>query len=180
MNDSQKCWQDFLSGDKKALSDIFLQYHDALFRYGMKLSGSESLVKDCIQDLFLKLWKNRAHLKPVENPRPYLFKSIRNHIIDSLSLRKSQISIDGDFEHPFDIEFSPEDFMINIQVTAEIRQQVIGALNKLMPRQREVIFLRYFEEQPFETISLIMDMNVQSVRNILHRAMEAMRSMMPA
>ena len=56
-----------MQGDKAALSEIFLQFHDDLFRYGLKLSHSENMVKDAIQDLFLKLWKNRSNLKPVEN-----------------------------------------------------------------------------------------------------------------
>ena len=67
MNQNHYLWQNFLQGDKEALSGIFLNVHDDLFRYGFKLSGNENLVKDAIQDLFLKLWKNRSNLKPVEN-----------------------------------------------------------------------------------------------------------------
>ena len=67
MNQNHYLWQNFLQGDKEALSGIFLNFHDDLFRYGFKLSGNENLVKDAIQDLFLKLWKNRSNLKPVEN-----------------------------------------------------------------------------------------------------------------
>ena len=180
MTDSQNRWQGFLDGNKDDLSEIFMNYYDDLFRYGMKLSGNENLVKDNIQDLFLKLWKNRSNLHPVENPKPYLFKSLRNHIIDSLALQKPLVSLKEDFEHPFEIIYSPEDFLINSQVTEETRQKVIRALNKLMPRQREAIYLRYLEELDFETISHVMDINVQSVRNSLHRGMEALRQLMLA
>ena len=178
MTDSQSLWQNFLQGDKAALSEIFLQYHDDLFLYGLKLSGNENLVKDTLQDLFLKLWKNHENLKPVENLKPYLFKSLRNHIIDSLELRKPMISIEDDFEHPFEIVYSTEDFVINAQVTKDTRKSVIDTLNKLVPRQREVIYLRYFEELDFETIAVIMNINVQSARNTLHRSMVALRDLM--
>ena len=178
MINSENLWQGFLNGNKAALSEIFIQYHDDLFRYGLKLSGNENLVKDCIQDLFLKLWKNRSNLHPVENLKPYLFKSLRNHIIDSLALQKPMVNLKEDFEHPFEIIYSPEDFLINSQITDETRQKVIHALNQLMPRQREAIYLRYFEELDFETISQVMDINVQSVRNSLHRGMEALRKLM--
>ena len=65
MNNNPHLWQNFLRGDKSALSEIFLSVHDDLFRYGLKLTGDENLVKDAIQDLFLKLWKNRSNLKPI-------------------------------------------------------------------------------------------------------------------
>ncbi len=178
MNQKQHLWLNFLQGDKAALSEIFLQYHDDLYRYGVKLAGNENLVKDAIQDLFLKLWKNRSNLKPVEVLKPYLFKSLRNHLIDSLELTKTSIPIEDNFEHPFEIVYSAEDFVINAQVTEDMRRQVIHALNKLMPRQREAIYLRYFEELDFETIAAVMDVNVQSLRNTLHRGITALRELM--
>jgi RNA polymerase sigma factor (sigma-70 family) len=178
MIQNQYLWLHFLEGDKNAMSEIFLQFHDDLFRYGVKLAGDENLVKDSIQDLFLKLWKNRTNLKPVENLKPYLFKSLRNHIIDSLELRKSTVSIENDFEHSFEVVYSTEDFLINSQVTKDTRKQIIDALNQLMPRQREAIYLRYFEELDFDTIATVMDMNVQSARNLLHRGISALREKM--
>jgi RNA polymerase sigma factor (sigma-70 family) len=178
MIQNQYLWLHFLEGDKNALSEIFLKFHDDLFRYGVKLAGDENLVKDSIQDLFLKLWKNRTNLKPVENLKPYLFKSLRNHIIDSLELRKYTVSIENDFEHSFEVVYSTEDFLINSQVTKDTRKQIIDALNQLMPRQREAIYLRYFEELDFDTIATVMDMNVQSARNVLHRGISALREKM--
>ncbi len=56
----------------------------------------------------------------------------------------------------------------------------IKALNELTSRQREAIYLRYFEELEFETIAIIMETNVQSVRNTIYRGMEVMRDFMLA
>ena len=154
-------WESFLQSDKKALSVIFLNHYDDLLRYGCKLAGDQNIAKDCIQDLFLKLWKNRANLRPIENIKPYLFKSLRNHIVDSLDLQKNNIAIDMDWEYPFSMVYSHEDFIITDQVAETIRINVIEALNKLKPRQREAIYLRYFEELDFEIIAQVMEMNVQ-------------------
>ncbi|MBK7711832.1 MAG: sigma-70 region 4 domain-containing protein [Bacteroidales bacterium] len=49
-------------------------------------------------------------------------------------------------------------------------------LNLLPPRQRHVIYLRYFEEMEFENISQVMNMNVQSVRNSISRGLQVMRN----
>jgi RNA polymerase sigma factor (sigma-70 family) len=170
-----KTWQSFLEGDKEALSEIFQDTYDDLYRYGHKLTFNYDIVEDAIQDLFLKLWKNRLNLKPVDNIKPYLFKSLRNHIIDSFYLIKT-VPVNQD-DLPA-IVYSHEDFIIDSQVTEEIRNRVIEALNQLPPKQREIIYLRYFEEIDFETIASIMDINVQSVRNTIHRGMVSMRELM--
>jgi RNA polymerase sigma factor (sigma-70 family) len=178
MSDSIE-WQKFQSGDKDALSGIFLSYHDDLFRYGLKLSGNQDVAEDCIQDLFLKLWKNRQRLKQVEHIKSYLLRSLRNHLHDSLELSQNNTtSIENTDENIFQVEYSPEDFLINSQVSEETRNRVIEALNQLTPRQREAIYLRYFEEMDFETIAHVMEMNIQSVRNTIFRGMQVMRDLM--
>jgi RNA polymerase sigma factor (sigma-70 family) len=171
-------WDSFLSGDKSALSDIFLNYHDDLFRYGMRLARNNEMVKDAIQDLFLKLWKNRKTIRSVGHIKPYLLKSLRNHIIDNLELQKPVTFQETDSESVLDISYSLEDFIPNNQVEEETRVKVIEALNNLTPRQREIIYLRYFEELDFATIAQVMGMNIQSVRNTIHRGMQTLRNLM--
>lgn len=176
--DEQNRWQQFLQGKQQALSEIFLSHHDDLFRYGLKLTGNQEMVKDCIQDLFLKLWKNRDRLKMVQSIKPYLFKSLRNHLIDSLELQKAHLPITDESGEHFHLTYFQEDFVTNEIVSRETRQQVLDVINQLTERQREAIYLRYFQDLEFETIAQIMDMNVQSVRNTLHRAMQFMRDLM--
>ena len=169
-------WSLFLQGDKHAFSEIFLASHDNLFRYGMKLTRDPELINDCIQNLFLKLWKNRSNLKPVQDIKPYLFKSLRHHIIDILELKRQTLPIDQDIEELLMVEYSAEDFMISRQVEKETQEKIIRLLNQLTPRQRHAIYLRYFEEMEFENIAQIMDMHVQSVRNLISRGLQLMRN----
>jgi RNA polymerase sigma factor (sigma-70 family) len=178
MKENQLLWRSFLEGNKEAIGTIFLLVHDDLYRYGLKLSGNANLVEDSIQDLFLQLWKNRQNLKPIDNLKPYLFKSFRNHVIDNLELQNPVMHIESDFEHPFEVTYSHEDFIIRQQVSEENLLKITDALNNLSSRQREAIYLRFFEELDFETIAIIMDMNVQSVRNTLHRGLQALRNLM--
>lgn len=178
MRENQLLWKSFLQGNKEALATIFLLFHDDLFRYGLKLAGNNDLVEDSLQDLFLQLWKNRQNLKPVDNLKPYLFKSFRNHIIDNIELQNPVVHIEIDFEHPFEVTYSPEDFIIQQQVSEENQFKIAEALNNLSSRQREAIYLRYFEDLDFDMIAIIMDMNVQSVRNTLHRGLQSLRNIL--
>jgi RNA polymerase sigma factor (sigma-70 family) len=175
MNESY-WWLLFLKGDKHAFSEIYLAFHDDLYRYGIRLNRDPETVNDCIQNLFLKLWKNRNNLKPVKEIKPYLFRSLRNHIVDILELEKKTLPINQEVEEVCAIEFNAEDFMISSQIEKEMQEKIINLLNQLPPRQRHAIYLRYFEEMEFENISQVMNMNIQSVRNSISRGLRVMRN----
>jgi RNA polymerase sigma factor (sigma-70 family) len=99
-------------------------------------------------------------------------------MIDNLELRNPVMHIESDFEHPFEVTYSHEDFIIGQQVSEENLLKITDALNDLSSRQREAIYLRYFEELDFDTIAIVMDMNIQSVRNTLHRGLQSLRDLM--
>jgi RNA polymerase sigma factor (sigma-70 family) len=168
-------WPLFLQGDKHAFSEIYLAFHDDLYRYGIKLCRDHETVNDCIQNLFLRLWKNRNNLKPVREVKPYLFRSLRNHIVDIIELEKQTMTLNHEVDEAYAIEFNAEDFIISSQDEKETQEKIISMLNQLPPRQRHAIYLRYFEEMEFETISQVMNMNVQSVRNSICRGLQVMR-----
>ncbi|HXH98742.1 MAG TPA: RagB/SusD family nutrient uptake outer membrane protein [Sphingobacteriaceae bacterium] len=60
-------WKLFVNGNKQAFEEIMLENFKHLFNYGSKFSNDEELVKDVIQELFLKLWEKRANLNPLSN-----------------------------------------------------------------------------------------------------------------
>jgi len=166
-----------LNGDKEALTIIFRLFFDDLFNYGIRLTRNSEIVEDSLQDMFLKLWKNRSNLRVIDNIKPYLFKALRRHIISNLKWGNHYVNYDQQPEELFQLEFSYEDFLINSHINQEKRENLIKALNRLTKRQREAIYLRYFEELEFESISEIMSMKVQSVRNSIHRGLVTLREM---
>ncbi|WP_338870278.1 RNA polymerase sigma factor [Spirosoma sp. SC4-14] len=169
-------WRAVKHGDPEALSRLFLCYYDELFSYGYRLLSDEDFVKDCLQDLFLKVWQRREAIGDVREIRPYLFKSMRRCIIDGLRANHNRFRLwTEDDERYLEITFSHEDFLISQQIDQQQREQLTNALNKLTKREREAIHLRYFENFSPATIALIMDMKEQSVYNLLHRAMQSLR-----
>lgn len=177
MNDSF-LWEKFLKGDKKAFTQVFDKYYDELYNYGLKLVNQNYIVEDSLQELFLKLWKNKEKLKPVASLKPYLFKSFRYQLIDNINYSKRFENLEEQSQEIFDIEFSAEDFFITHQTEKENREKLTNALNQLTKNQREAIYLRFFENLGFEEIAVILSINVQSVRNSIHRGMKTLRDLM--
>jgi RNA polymerase sigma factor (sigma-70 family) len=129
-------WNEFLAGSKQAFERIFLAHYDELYRYGVRLIGDEEAVKDCIQNLFQRLWQRRKVLGAVEEIRPYLFAALRHHITDEVRAQKRRTALQNGYLGDAPVQHSPEDFLIAQQLTNEQQTQLLAALN-LRPHCRD-------------------------------------------
>ena len=174
---SDECpvWRHFRNGDPAALARIFNEHYESLYFYGKKLGGDEDLVKDCVQNLFLKMWTSRQKLSAIKSVRPYLLKSLRRHIGDCMLSRSREKTLQQQFTGEFEVTFSHEDFLIALQTSQEQSQALVSSLNLLPARQREAIFLRFYETLDYEKIAEVMNLNVQSVRNLIYQSLKSIK-----
>ncbi|WP_158022719.1 RNA polymerase sigma factor [Hymenobacter coccineus] len=170
-------WDAFRGGEARALAALFEAYYDALYGYGRKLTGDEELVKDCIQNLFQKLWQRRAGLRAVQVVKAYLFKAFRHHLADETQRLQQQHALPAGPDL-FEVTYSHEEFLIAEQRDAEQRARLLGALNRLSKRQREALYLKFFDGFSYERIAEVMALNTQSVRNLVFNALKAVRQVM--
>lgn len=77
-------WKRFLEGDSSAYSQIYNQTVQELFRYGLLYTSDRELVKDCIHDVFVKIYTNRAKLTPTDNIIAYLMVALKNTLFNAL------------------------------------------------------------------------------------------------
>ena len=142
-----------------------------LFRYGCKLSHQRDLVKDCIQDLFYHLWERREGLGDTNNIRLYLFAALRRSIIARLKSApvQSQFPIDQ-FATP-----SPETEWIDEQTTEDQLATLAKSMQILPNRQREALFLKYYQNLSTEEIAITMSINRRAVYKLLAKAIANLR-----
>ena len=149
---------------------------NVLFNYGLKLTIDKELLKDCIHDIFVKLYTKKDELGTIDNLRSYLFISLKNKLCDELRRRMymSDTAVEEvSISTPTDVE---DDYMEEEQRKNEF-SLVRRLLDQLSPRQREALTLYYIEEKKYEDICEIMNMNYQSVRNLMHRGLTKLRSL---
>ena len=77
-------WKSFRNGDNDSFELIYKNYADILFRYGIQFTSNESLVKDAIHDVYVKLYNDRLRLKTEVNIKFYLFTCLKNHLYNLL------------------------------------------------------------------------------------------------
>ena len=166
----------FQAGNMAAFSQLYDLHINILFNYGLKLTIDKELLKDCIHDIFVKLYTKKDELGTIDNLKSYLFISLKNKLCDEL--RKRMYMSDTAIEDvnavaPTDVE---DDYMEEEQRKNEF-SLVKSLLDQLSPRQREALTLYYIEEKKYEDICEIMNMNYQSVRNLMHRGLTKLRSL---
>jgi RNA polymerase sigma factor (sigma-70 family) len=173
--EEEELWLAFQRGEERAFAYLFHTYYNDLYHYALKIGRDEALAKDVLQELFASVWRTRAQLGAVKAIKPYLMKSLRRAVLRALSRQKSLLAKARQSPVP-DIIFSPEEVVIRDESSSTRRGLVLQQLNGLSPRQREVIYLRYYDELSYDEIAQVMGLHYQSVMNHLHKALKALRS----
>lgn len=177
--DKNAVWQQFVSqANGASFRKLFNCFFKPLYGYGIKLCNQPELVKDCIQELFRNLWERRNDLTHIQSPNVYLFVSLRRKILkESEAHRKTRGKLNEAEENGF-IQFAKEDLIIRDEVKYQKREELNEALNQLPDRQKEVIFLHFYNGMSYGEIEEILSINRQSVRNHVYRAMETLRTLL--
>jgi RNA polymerase sigma factor (sigma-70 family) len=167
-------WEGFRQGDERAFSMLYKTYYPDLYRYGLKITRDEQATEDYIQDFFYKLWKSRRGLSAVNSVKAYLFKSFRRVVLDHQKGRKRREQIDAAAADA-DIMFSSEDILIGEQTSLERVRNLQKALNALTNRQREIIYLRFYDNLSYDQIEEVLSINNQTIRNSVSESIKALR-----
>ena len=173
--EEQKLWAQFIEGDDQSLEKLYRRYFDDLYLYGRKWLNNTQLTEDSIQDLFIKLMKNRSSLSHANSVKFYLFRAFRSVVLDKMKVSNRMQLIDEPGEQLFIIELSPERKMGDEQEHQAIREKLATAMLGLSPRQREAIFLRYIEGFSYAEVSEAMDITPKATYKLMARAIEALK-----
>jgi RNA polymerase sigma factor (sigma-70 family) len=174
-------WETFLQGSETSFKELHYKYYNDLYTYALKITGDKYIAKNAIQELFIYLWKNKANLSKAQNIRFYLLFSLRRHVIRLLKKEQKHIHLSiksiKNEEEAFPLTFSPEDILVKKETELINQKCVVEALNKLPPRQKEIIYLRYFMDMSIDEIAQMLSVNYQSLLNVHCRAMKNLRKL---
>ena len=168
-------WKEFRNGSREAFGQLYNYYITDLLRYGYRVTNDSQIIRDSIQDVFLHLWQARKNLSEPESIQFYLYRSLRNSILDK---NKSSKKESNELLHLFEdelFETSIEEKAIAQEIEDKRISKLRHALQQLSERQQEIIQLRYYHGFSSEEISRIMEITPQSARNLLHRTLTELR-----
>ncbi|WP_022823379.1 RNA polymerase sigma factor [Hymenobacter norwichensis] len=164
-------WQAFRAGQQQALATLFDRYAQQLYAYGHHITADEEAVKDGIQTLFVTLWARREHLAAEVSVKFYLYGSLRREL---LKLRKEARMWVPSAEH-LENEPSVEQQLMASEDEHHRTIKLSTSLGQLSGREKEIINLKYFNNFKIREIADLLQVNEQTVSNLLYRALQKLR-----
>lgn len=169
-------WQLYREGDKQAFGRLAERYYRMLKHYGLKFMVGDVVVEDCIQELFLQLWQNRSQINETASVKHYLLKALRHHILQYLRNQKRLNQEELDWDSSIAEEFDSETLLIQQESLTSLTNTIQAQLACLPDREREALYLRYYESLTIPEIAEVMNVNRQSVSNFLQKALNKLRN----
>jgi RNA polymerase sigma factor (sigma-70 family) len=174
-----------VQGDQKAFAELLDRYRDSIFFMLLKMVNNRDDADDLTIEAFGKAFHRLKQYQPNYAFSTWLFKIASNNCIDFLRREKKKRMIsmdntlsndDGD-EMTFDVrdnERDPEEEFVRGQ-KEELMREVV---DKLKPRYKELVELRYFKELSYEEIAEQLDLPLGTVKAQLFRAREFLAQML--
>jgi len=174
--DEAVLWDNFKNGNELAFSILYKRYVQRLYNYGMHNCRDKDLVLDCIQELFTHLWERRETVSSVGSVNFYLLKSYRRLVASKIATQKKFFT-PFPKNSPSHFEFIPsvEQFLIDGELKSQQAEGLRNGMKALSKRQREALFLKFFNELSYHEVASIMEVRVDSVYNLISKAIDILR-----
>lgn len=175
MGSDKKIWDDFRKGESYALSHIYYQNAQLLFRYGKKFSKDDEIIKDSIQDLFFDLIQTRSKLGETDNINFYLLCSFRRKLLRNIQKQNLIFDANDEKTPKPEIVYSVERELIEKEELTAREQAVQKALKNLSAKQREILYYRFTCNFDYDQICEIMSLKYDSARKQVSRSLKALK-----
>jgi RNA polymerase sigma factor (sigma-70 family) len=166
-------WSIFKKGDKQAFAILYQRYFKILFQYGLRRAGDRDLVKDCIHDLFVDIWRNKENLSEPNSVKAYLLSAIQRKLNRQINKFRSQQNNIAQMMMPLLVSCK-EDQMIEDQTELEQNHSVNRALNALTKREREAIYLKFYSNLSYKEVAAKMAITVESTYNLISTGIDSL------
>jgi RNA polymerase sigma factor (sigma-70 family) len=169
-------WKEFKSGDDAAYALIYRRYFFILYNYGKKISRDNELVKDAIQDLFIKVWNNRQKLSDTTSIKYYLLTSLKRKLLDTLESPVVRLKTEDDV-----LEFEVTDTSdLEEEAFHDQKERVLHAMNKLSGHQQRLLQMKFYKNQSNQEIAEELGITIQSVYNSVFKTLRSIRKQLQA
>jgi len=157
---------------------LMRRYYTDLYNYAARFTPDDALIKDCIQEVFISLWQRRQTVGVILSPKFYFLRAIKNKVLKSLDSARRKIGNQTlPEEYDFSHEFSIEKIIIAKQVSEQNADRLKSILALLSKREKEVIYLKYYQYLDNGQIADLMNISRQSVYNLLHDAIRKLKGL---
>lgn len=168
-------WTRLLKGDKVAFEELYHRYYSPLFGYALRLNFDEEVIKDCLQDMFVKIYMNHSSLPALSYVKSYLYRTLTNALLDSSKAARSRSLPLDDY-----VDIATDDTgLMRIFETNDSDLRKVLLLKKgfqqLSSKQRNAIYFRFIQDFSWEELADMFEMSSHSCMNLVGRSVTKLR-----
>lgn len=172
--DDDRLEERFAEGDPEVFAEFYRAHANQLLAYGKGLGFDRETLKDAIQDIFYKLYTDRALFDEVRNVRAYLFRALKNRLLNSRKVSLRNIALEP-VEATFSISVNVMDELIAREDRTRLERQIGSYMDSLTDRQREAVYLRFIEGFDYDEMAGMLGMTPHAARKLVSRAIISIR-----
>lgn len=174
--EENQVWNRFCKGDRAAFDTIYATYFPQLFQYCVRFTSDTNIISDVLQDFFIELFCKPPYKSAITHLKSYLFVAVRRKLLKSVTKQVRMFeSLEEDESYDFYLELSADNTLVENNRSEAIQQIV----NKLTTRQREAVYLYFFEDISYPQIAEIMSLKeVKYARTLIYRALDEIREIL--
>lgn len=159
-------------GDESAFRGLFSRYHDFIYSFAERMTGSGAVAQDVVQDVFIKLWLHRSELPQVQNLGGYINRLTRNHVLNGMKRMAHEAAILQDIHPTIGTQPALPDASAEAR---ELESLLNAALGQLPPQQLRVYRMSRQEGLKHEEIAAALGISRETVKKHMMAALQNIR-----
>lgn len=170
-------------GDRSAFGDLYARHWECCIKYASLLVGSLQ-AEDAVQEVFVKLWRNKRNLVACESLRPYLLRSVYNISLNILRSNSVKESYKNKYAHQIDMrsssQYDPDRCSIITDLfTKEVQSSIDEAIERLPDRCQTIFRMSFIHGLSHKDIAEKLEISVSTVDNQIYKALKLIRAYIP-
>lgn len=170
-SDDRELIKSLKTNNEAAFNIIYDRYAPLLFIHATKMLQDREKAKDIIQDIFTILWSKRHELNIESNLQSYLYRTVRNRVLDLFAKEKVRLEYQNSLQQLNLTQPSSEHQYQHKELQAIIESE----LHKLPEQMQRVFLLSRFEHKSYKEISDDMNIAEGTVKKQIYLALKRLR-----
>jgi RNA polymerase sigma-70 factor (ECF subfamily) len=167
------------SGEIGGLEWLIARHQAKAVRTAYLVTQNEPMAEDVVQDAFVRFYERARSFDEARPFAPYFLRSVVNLALNSLEKEHAPARFDEDLATPELHRLLARAVSVEAQVEyAQLKAEIAAALQKLSPRQRAVVVLRYYLELSEKEMTEALEIAPGTVKWLLNAARARLRALL--
>jgi len=149
------------AGDQNSFRQLFHLYAKKLTQFAFAIVKSNDAAREIVDEVFIKIWRNKASITTIQNLTVYLYTAIKNTSLNYLSARAKENMVESfDF---FSVQLSDNNSPEKTLISSELLKKINAAIDQLPPRCKMVFKLVREDGLSYKEVGAILKISPKTV-----------------